>query len=303
VLGADLHVFDIRPATEWRVYNHKGNTGHKAFLAPNPPDGALISFSLKAKPGDKDEVKVTIKDAVGDVVRELSGPKEKAAGVSRVNWDLRHEPPVPPDPEAPSFFGPPRGPLVPPGTYSVTLSLGSWSATKPVVVEEDPRLRVTETERQAWYEAARAAARLWGRADAASKAVEALKKQLTELQETLKKDTKTPEAVSSAVGTLTGTVEPLAARLKRQAPLGFAGAPLADEPEPLLDRSRGLYLTFSAMTAAPTPQHRTSLARATHQLDEVVAAVNTIVATDVPSLNRLMLESGIGKVDAGKKIE
>lgn len=303
VLGSDLHLFDIRPATQWRIYNHKANAGHKAFLGANPADGALISFYLKAKPGEKEEAKLTIKDAAGNVVRELSGPKDKEAGVGRVNWDLRHEPPVPPDPDGPGFGGPPRGPFVPPGTYSVTVTLGSWSATKPVVVEEDPRIRVGEAERQAWYDAARAAARLWSRSDAASKAIEALNKQLTDLQETFKKDPKPPEAVSSAVKALVEKGEPLAARLKRQAPLGFAGAPLAEDPEPLLDKSRGLYLAFAALTAAPTPQQRLLLERTTRQLDEVVGGVNAVITAEVPALNKLMLENGMGRLEAAKKIE
>ena len=33
-------------ATEWRLYDHKANTGHKLFLAPNPPEGALLTYWL-----------------------------------------------------------------------------------------------------------------------------------------------------------------------------------------------------------------------------------------------------------------
>ncbi|WP_410960235.1 hypothetical protein, partial [Salmonella sp. SAL4431] len=92
--------------TQYRIYGHKTNTGHKAFFGANPPDGALLTYYLKAKPGEKDEVKVVIKDAAGGVVRELKGPKE--AGLNRTNWDLRLEPPIRPapgDPEGGGFFG------------------------------------------------------------------------------------------------------------------------------------------------------------------------------------------------------
>src|SRR5207245_7548798 len=140
-LAADMLLFDARPASEYRVYNHKGNTGHKTFLAPNPPDGVIVTYALKAKPADKDEVKVVVKDAAGATVRELKGSKE--AGFNRASWDLRHEPPVKREPGEPgeAFFGPPRGPFVPPGTYAVTVSVGSFSDTKPVVVQEDPRVQ------------------------------------------------------------------------------------------------------------------------------------------------------------------
>jgi photosystem II stability/assembly factor-like uncharacterized protein len=316
VLASDLHVFEIRPATQYRIYNHKGDTGHKFFLAPNPPDGALISFHLKAKPGDKDELKVVVKDAAGNVVREIKeekgkdkdgdkdkkDKKERDAGINRVNWDLRHEPPVPPDPEL-AFFGPPKGPFVPPGIYSVTVSMGAASATKTVVVEEDPRIHVDEADRKAWYDSSVAAAKLWKRADTATKAMESLKKQLTELQESLKKDAKTPEAVTTSLKALGEKVELLAKRLKRQAPLGFAGAPLAEDPEPLLDKARGLYFTASSITAPLTAQHGEALARASRSVDEVVVDVNAVLEQAVPALNKLMLDNAMGKLDAAKKLE
>ena len=39
VMSADLHLFEIRDAIGYRSFRHKGNTGHKMFIAPNPPEG------------------------------------------------------------------------------------------------------------------------------------------------------------------------------------------------------------------------------------------------------------------------
>ncbi|HYM59294.1 MAG TPA: hypothetical protein VEZ11_00225, partial [Thermoanaerobaculia bacterium] len=87
-IGAeDLHLFDIRQATEWRVANRGGATGQKAFFGPNPPNGALIDYYLKAKPDEKERVRITISDKDGKEVREIDGTKE--VGVNRVVWDLR----------------------------------------------------------------------------------------------------------------------------------------------------------------------------------------------------------------------
>ncbi len=46
--GKDLHVFPVPRATEWRLYEHKGDTGHKEFVAPNPPEGALVTYWIGA---------------------------------------------------------------------------------------------------------------------------------------------------------------------------------------------------------------------------------------------------------------
>jgi hypothetical protein len=298
-LDTDLRVFDIEPATAYRIYGHKGNTGHKFMAGPNPPDGATITYFLKAKAGDKEEVKIAITDASGAVVREIKGPKEK--GLNQASWDLRLEPPTAPRPasEGESFFGPPRGPLVSPGTYTAKVTLGSASATRPIVVEEDPRIKVGASERKEWEQAARQAARLWGRADAANRSVTALKKQLADVQDSQKS---APDDVKAALKTLADTVDGLARQLNRQEPLGFAGAPLAEEPDPLLPRARGLYLAISGITAAPTAQQRESLTRVEKQVDAAVAAVNAVIEKSVPEMNRMLGERGVGRIDGGKRI-
>ncbi len=299
-VASDLHLFDIRAAAQYRLYGNKGNTGHKWFTAPNPPEGALISYYLKAKPGEKEEVKITISDAAGKVVRELKGPKE--AGINRTNWDLRHGPPTEPEPGAPSFFGLPRGPLAPPGAYTVKAALGNWSASKTVQVEEDPRIEISAADRKAWYDACVELAALWKQADRVNRSASSLKRQLTELQDSLKKNPKTPDAVTSAVKALADKVDAVARRMSRQEALGFAGGPLAEDPDPLLARVRGLYQAVSGMTAPPTEQQRALAERLTRQVAAVVADANPLVEKEVPALNKLLLDHGIGKLDAGRRI-
>jgi hypothetical protein len=299
-----VRLFDARPASEYRVYNHKGNTGHKEFLAPNPADGVIITYALKAKPADKDDVKIVVTDAAGATVRELKGAKE--AGLNRASWDLRHEPPVKREPGEPGegFFGPPRGPFVPPGTYKVTVSVGSVSDTRPVLVQEDPRIQISDADRRAWYEAARKGAQLWGRADAVNRAAASLKKQLGELQQAAaKRDPKPAEAVTAAVKAAVDKANALALRMSRQEPLGFAGAPLEDDPDPLLARARSVYLAVGFMSAAPTTQQQQSLDEVARQVDEAAKEANVLISEDVPALNRLLSDNGMGRIEAGKPVE
>ncbi len=85
VMSSDLAVFDPPPAVAFRIYNRKGNTGHKWFATPNPPYGAMIDYYLRAAP--QGNIRITITDKSGKTVRELTGSKEP--GVNRVVWDLR----------------------------------------------------------------------------------------------------------------------------------------------------------------------------------------------------------------------
>ena len=302
-LAADVRLFDGRPAVQYRVYAHKANTGHKAFLGPNPPDGVLITYALKSKPAEKEEVKIVVKDASGATVRELKGPKE--AGINRASWDLRHEPPVRPEPGegGGGFFGPPRGPHVPPGSYTVTVSTGASSDSKPVVVQEDPRIRVSEADRRAWYDASRKASGLWGRADAANRTAASLKKQLGELQQAVgKREPKPPDAVTTAVKAAADRADALARRMSRQEALGFAGAPLEDDPDPLVARARGAYFAVNSTTAAPTEQQQEMIEDVARRVDEAAKEANALVTEDVPALNRLLSDNGLGRIEAPKPV-
>jgi hypothetical protein len=84
--------------------------------------------------------------------------------------------------------------------------------------------------------------------------------------------------------------------------MGFAGAPLDSDPEPLLPRARSLGFGLSSYVAAPTAQQRGLIDKTSREVDEVAAALKAIQQADVPALNKLIYESGIGKIDAGKPL-
>jgi len=84
----DAVLFDIRPAVRWNMWNKDGNLGQRKWAGENPPNGAIISYYLKAQPPG--EVNVEIADASGRVVRRFSRVMDEA-GVSRITWDGRYD--------------------------------------------------------------------------------------------------------------------------------------------------------------------------------------------------------------------
>jgi hypothetical protein len=70
--------------------------------------------------------------------RVRSGPTrlDKTAGMHRFTWDLRY-PGAWMNAARPEG---PNGPVAVPGKFSVRLTVGSWTATKPFTVIEDPRI-------------------------------------------------------------------------------------------------------------------------------------------------------------------
>ena len=89
--ASDAVLFDIRPATRWSMWNRDGNLGQKKWTGENPPQGALITYYLKNQPPG--EVNLTITDKNNRVVRRMRRVADDA-GVNRVVWDLRHDPPA-----------------------------------------------------------------------------------------------------------------------------------------------------------------------------------------------------------------
>ena len=228
-------------------------------------------------------------------------------------WDLRHTPP--PAPEAGGAFGGgggggggggfggvgPRGPFVPPGQYSVTVVAGSnTSGAQPITVEEDPRIQISEADRKAWYEMQMAMSRMAPQLQLGMRTVTSLGTQLREIKTQIARNPRVTDAVKTALQTLLDKVEGLGGREPENEPPGFAGAPLADAPETLQQR---LGFGFGGggggggMTAAPTAAQKAQFERAQKELAAFGETMRTITQTDVPALNKLLFDAGIGRIN------
>jgi photosystem II stability/assembly factor-like uncharacterized protein len=139
-------------------------------MAKNPPAGAVIDYAIAD--GTKGPVRIEILDAQGSVLRAFrsDAPPERplarryfterwvkapeqadaAPGQHRLVWDLRGGRPraVEYQYTIAALEGDtpiePRGPLVPPGRYTVRLTAGGRTAEQPLTVRPDPRVSVDE---------------------------------------------------------------------------------------------------------------------------------------------------------------
>ena len=78
-----------------------------------------------------DAPKVEIKDSAGKVVAELTG--DRYPGVNRVRWDLKEKPK-----EGTNRLREPR--FVKPGSYTVNITLGKTTVSRPLTVTGPPEL-------------------------------------------------------------------------------------------------------------------------------------------------------------------
>ena len=91
VMDSEATLFDVRPGTIWQNDPRLGRYwgGSKLFRGANPAPGTAISYYLKTAPSG--DVKLTISDYTGKVVRNIAGTNE--AGLNRIQWNLRGDPP------------------------------------------------------------------------------------------------------------------------------------------------------------------------------------------------------------------
>ncbi|HET6936353.1 MAG TPA: hypothetical protein VFI72_16035, partial [Candidatus Angelobacter sp.] len=152
---SDFHLFPGQPGTNWHLWSKHGFASG-GYTAPNPPNGAEITYYLPAelkitpdmRKKEQTPVKITISDSTGKVIRTMYGPSK--FGINRVAWNLRYDGPrklnfLPPpegQEEQEFFFDPNVGPTALPGTYKVAVTANGKTETQNVQVESDPRFKL-----------------------------------------------------------------------------------------------------------------------------------------------------------------
>ncbi len=291
-LASPSFLFDIRPATIFNPYNHKGSTGHKIFVAPNPSYGAVISYYLKEKP--KEDVKITISDGQGKTIRELKG--EKNAGINRISWDLRYAPPATPDEGQRRFRA--RGPYVLTGNYEVTLEAAGQEMKTEVKVEGDPRIDISFEDRKAQHDALYSIYKLYPAMTASTKKIDTLRKEINKVKSNLKKVKDAPEVLSEKVNAINKELDDIRLILMGDPKLGWRG---------MRQSVRGRILTLArnigGFTGAPSPSQVQDIQKESGELKSLIERINKVIEIDIPALNNLMNENNIPRIFPGEKIK
>ncbi len=292
VLASAAHLFDIQPATIFNSYYHKGNLGHKIFVSPNPPYGAVISYYLKEKP--KEDVNIIIRDDQGKTVRELKG--EKKASINRITWDLRYSPPSTPDVGGRRFQL--RGPNVLTGTYEVALKAAGQEMKTEVKIDRDPRIDVSFEDRKAQHDALYSIYKITPFLTASTKAIDTLRKEINKVKSNLKKVKDVPEILTEKVKTITAELDDIRKTLIGDPSLGWRGM-----RQSLRGRIMMLSRSISGFTGAPSARQVQSIQKESSALMALVDRINKVIETDIPTLNNLMNENNIPRIFPGEKIK
>ncbi|MDX1396637.1 MAG: glycosyl hydrolase [Gemmatimonadota bacterium] len=293
VMGSRSIMFAERG--DWPFYGAR-------YSAPNPPRGARIRYWLRDAPGDtematggdggaQEEVSLTITDTSGEHVRTLD--TEDTPGIHEIIWDWRHDAPYEP---ARGGGGPggggggfggggtPSGPVVLPGTYTVTLAVGGQTYSDEIEVIADPRRPIPMDDRVARQDALMSLHALAKPIYDAGQAANALDEQLEAANDLV-------EAAANAPEDLTAEIEAIEEELEAiRDDLGDAR------------RNAGVSRAIEQSSTIPTADHLWQVDEAWRLMPDILDRLNALITDRVPALNaRLHVEAL--RPEVGERIE
>jgi hypothetical protein len=158
VRDASAHLFPPLPTYRFRPSTQPVTMSDDPSAGQNPQYGAAISYYLKSAPAG--DVKIRIEDAKGQVVRTLNATKN--VGLNRITWNLEGEPTTEVRMRTSPAYAPeikvgPDGTrnapgagrmtiLMPPGNYTVKLSVAGQNLAQPLILKKDPNSGGTEAD-------------------------------------------------------------------------------------------------------------------------------------------------------------
>jgi hypothetical protein len=309
----------------------KAFLGETLFTAPNPPFGAVLTYYLKEevktrrklrldaekeaeKKGaeiaypdaaalraeareEEPAVVLTVKDADGNVVRRLSGPVK--SGVHRVAWDLRFPSSTPtslkPGPTDNPFYEPPTGPLVVPGTYTVSFEkrvdgvLAAFGEPRTFQVESLGLQTLKATDAGELLAFQRKTARLQravlGAVDLAEEAQERVKVAKKAIDDTPGADPK----LGIEARRIERALDDLLIGLRGDRVMARRNEPTSMST---VERVETIVGTQWSATVAPTGTSRQGYAVAAEAFEKQLATLKTLVETDLRGLEGAMEQAG-----------
>jgi hypothetical protein len=228
-------------------------------------------------------VKITITDGSGHVIRELTD--KGVAGINRVVWDLRGEPPAHTRTgnAGGGFFGRAQGALVDPGTYTARVSAGGHQATATIDVKADPLVTLTDADRTARRSTIDKLTDLQRKADAAAAQGNRIHSEV--------------EALQKRVAAMKGVSEAIAASLKQ---LADQTSKLHDDLDDTNSTALRLFREVTGSPFIPTGTEQRQIDDLSATLGTQSTTLSTIVSKTIPDLERQMDEAHVGRIGGGR---
>jgi len=324
VARSDFHLYGGVPGTNWHNWNKHGFSSG-GYVAPNPSNGATITYYLpseiKVTPEQRKKsqtpVKIVVSDSSGQVIRTLYGPSK--AGVNRLSWNLRYDGPkklnfLPPPPaereEEEFFFDPNTGPTALPGTYKVAVTVNGKTETRDLQVESDPRFNLDANALRAQLKLGLELRDELSALNEALNRLNSLHKQITSMQEIIGTDESADGQTNVAYKPVLEQAKALDKKLTAlQNPLYNTDVqPFGQDDIHYLQRFHNqlegiMRNVMNAYGDAPSPVLVEEAASLRKELEQHLQEFNTFLNTDVAAFNKTAVEHGSSTLFAGGPVQ
>jgi hypothetical protein len=270
----------------------------------NPPYGAAITYYLKTAPSG--DVKIKIEDSEHKTVRTLTG--SKTVGLNRITWNLEGEQTrevrmrtspayapevrVGPDGTRNAPGAPRMSLLLPPGTYTVKLTVGNKELSQPLVVKKDPNSEGTEAMIASQTEMLMQLRKDLDSAAEMVNQIEFMRAQLYQLTATLGADGAATKTSADEVDKKLIEIEE--SLIQRR--LTGQGQDTTRWPPELLTKINYLASGLAGSDFGPTSQQREVQTLLHGQLETLRSRLDDVVKTDVANFNKLLRDRGIQNI-------
>src|SRR5437588_803555 len=279
LLTQEASFVSARPVQQRIEANGGWPGGAATFTGDNPPDAAVITYYQRTR-HLFGKLKIEVVDASGRVVDEL--PASKRPGLNRVIWSMHEKPPRVP-PAAQIAGAGTRGPRLLPGTYTVRMTkAGKVSETK-LTVGLDKRVKFSEADRKAQFDAAMKVHALLGHERARMDRIISLRVRLKKSASVF------PEVdpVRKTVSVLTGNVH--AVRREVVAPTEGGASTGEERLREHTDQLYGAILSYEGKPGGYQIAYIDTLKR---ELDDATTQFEQLLARDLPALNDSLKSKG-----------
>jgi photosystem II stability/assembly factor-like uncharacterized protein len=305
VVASTAHLFEPRDAYRFHEITSPMDMPNDPSEGQDPPYGASINYWLASEP--EGDATIRIANASGETVRTLDGTTY--AGINRVVWDLEGEPSTQIKLRTTPLYADwvdlgedrwrpaPRGRtsiLQPPGTYSVTLSVGGQEYTQSLTVLKDPNSEGSEANIHTQLALVTEIRDDLNAASDMVNRIEWVRRQLYDLKAVLEDQGDADEIVASAEqldGKLIAVEEKLF-----QVRLTGTGQDGVRWPAKLVGRLG--YLAGAVATAdfPPADQHYEVHQVLKERLQRVRLELEALLGTDLPAFNRMLQQRNLAPV-------
>lgn len=300
VFASELHLYSIRPTTQFLRSIRGEAYSSKVYAAKNPSYGMILNFYFSTKPEKRP--KISINDKRGETIFKIELPTKK--GLQRKVWNLQYIPKTKDGKTiAPSGIGFVAAPFVSPGEYTVEMIVGEQKVEKKGLIYPDPRFWMIEKDRVAQSESMVEVMVLSKKMNLSITGARNIRKELDKLNKALSEKSDIQGVVSRAVKRFEQRFADLEEKIVPKEMFYRGSMETALRGGHLNVLVLFLGMSISEYPSTPTETDLAQLKELSEEVNALVDEFNEFIRMDLPELNKTLEKNDINPLKGPKEVK